>query len=102
MLLRKASISAAPALSVLAAAVAGRLTTAYQAVYNGSGAAHAFVHFKRTKGAIEGARPTFHAPVFFQNDSLFIFQGKNAVRAYLDAHSAADASTAGKFKTRRV
>jgi hypothetical protein len=66
-------MSAAIAFFVFAAAVAGRLSAAYHAVYDGRGTAYALVYSKRTEGAIAGAGAAFHAPVPVEDGSLFVF-----------------------------
>jgi hypothetical protein len=102
MLLKMVSISATISRFVFAAAVAGRLAAAYYAVDDRSSTADALVCLKRSEGTIADAGSAFHAPVLVQNDRLFVFQGKNSMRAYLNAHSTADTTSGEKFKACRI
>jgi hypothetical protein len=94
-----ASISAAITLFVRTAAIAGRLSAAYHAVYNGGGTADAFIYAKRPEGAITDTGSAFHAPVTVQNDCFPVFQGKDPMRAYFEAHPAARTTLGKELKT---
>jgi hypothetical protein len=93
-------MSATISFFVSAAAVAGRFSATDNAVDYRSGTADALVYIKRPEGAIGGTSPAFHTLVLIQNDRLFALQCKNSMRAYLNAHSAANAQIRKELKTR--
>jgi hypothetical protein len=62
-------------------------------------AADTLVYVKRPEGTIADASSAFHASVLVQNYCLFVFQGKNSMRAYLSAYSAAYAQIGKELKT---
>lgn len=68
--------------------VAARLCAGHDSVDYRSRAAYSSLYFNCSKWAIFFTRPTFHAGIQVNDSRLFLINGKNAMRADVNAHSA--------------
>lgn len=97
-----AGLAATPSVRTFGITATRRIAAFDHAIEYRRRTADATLHGYSPRFAVHGTRPAFHARVTVDDHGTFVFDGKNLVRADMQAHPAAVAFGAVQFQGRNL